>query len=228
MSRLPTLAASSASVADGDVGANVLRAVQIKVDGSPRAFLPETTLTLTSGEVLVALGEPGHGHTALALALAGRLPVDHGTVTVDGDPRPSTLQRLVALVDVPGVSEPDDNLRLSTVVGEELAMAGLPAGLADVRACLEKHDVGEWAGHPIEVLPARLRTGLLADLAALRLGVRFLVITLPERFGDAPDSWLDVARELADRGLGVLVTASHAAAAILDVPTTLIGNGRPT
>lgn len=227
MSTSPTLPLVAPRPADAEAAASVLRAVDVEVAGAPRPLLPRTTLTVSEGEVAVAVGEPGHGHTALALVLAGRLSIDRGTVVVDGQGRPAELQRLVALVDVPGVSEPDGNLRLRAVVGEELAIAGRPAGRASIRACIEQHGLADLGGRPIEEVPASRRTRLLADLAALRPGVRFLVIALPERFGGSPATWLGDARGLAARGFGVVVTASHATAGSIDHPTVLIGGGEP-
>src|SRR5206468_12598875 len=116
-------------------------------------------------------GEPGHGHTALALVLAGRLKVDAGFVELDGERTGRRLRRAVALVDVPGVSEPDDVLPLRTVVAEELAMAGRSTRRGAVQAFLEERGLDRFAAHRLEAVPADVRTGLLTEIAALRPGV---------------------------------------------------------
>ena len=64
------------------------------------------------------------GPLALALALAGRLRLTGGTVALGEDPSPGALQAAVVLVDVPGVTEPDDSVPFRVVVAEELALAG--------------------------------------------------------------------------------------------------------
>src|SRR5262245_23316507 len=105
-----------------DLGADlhVLRATNIEVRRhGHHPLLEPTTLFVRTGDVVVAVGEPGHGHTALALALAGRLRVDHGSVSLNDAAGTKGLQRKVALVDVPGVSAPHNEVPLKTIVGEE-------------------------------------------------------------------------------------------------------------
>ena len=114
--------------------AHVLIATGLGIDGRHRPMLPATDVELRSGEVRAVVGEPGHGHTALALVLGGRLLPDRGTATLDGSALEFTRRHAVALVDVPGVSEPDDVVPIGTVLGEEFAMAGLPARGRAVRA----------------------------------------------------------------------------------------------
>src|SRR5690348_12514875 len=96
----------------------------LAVDGRHGPLLEPTDLHVGPGGRLLVTGEPGHGHTAFALALAGRLAPTAGRVLIDGGADPADQQRAVALVDTPGVTEPDDVLPLSVVVGEGLAMAG--------------------------------------------------------------------------------------------------------
>jgi ABC-type cobalamin/Fe3+-siderophores transport system ATPase subunit len=193
----------------------LLSAHAVRVGTPPRELLPATTLELRAGRVQVAVGAPGHGHTALALALAGRLGLDGGSVDLDGDTTPAVLQRAVALVDVPGVSEPDGSLPVRTVVGEELAFAGLPASRGDVRAWLAERDLQPLLARRFEDVPAADRTRILAELAARRPGVRFLVAPLPERHGRGPAAWAGEAERLAATGIGVLITATHVAAGTL-------------
>ncbi len=203
-----------------------LTATGITVAGTRDALLPPTSISLTTGELRTAVGDPGHGHTALALALAGRLRLDAGAVTLAtprGPAGPSALQATVALVDVPGVSEPDQGVPLATTVGEELAMARQRAGRTAVRGWLAARGLDHLAHRRMEEVPGPERIRTLAELAAERPTVRFLVLTLPERHGGTPRTWLPHLHELADRGYGVLVTAGHTTGPLLDLPTTLIG-----
>lgn len=198
---------------------HVLSAARVTVGGRPRAMLPPTDVELHTGEVRAVVGEPGHGHTALALVLAGRLRPDSGSVSLDRSVLERTRQSSVALVDVPGVSEPDELVPFGTVLGEELAMAGQPARRSAVRA---------WApdlapGRRTEDVPAARRTELLLRAAALRSGVHFLVLTLPDRWGVTPAEWGPVADELARHGCGVLVTVGETSRHLLEVPHTDLG-----
>lgn len=198
---------------------HVLRASGILVRGRPRPLLPATDLEFRSGEVRALVGEPGHAHTALALVLAGRFRPDAGTVTLDASVLDRTRQTGVALVDVPGVSEPDEKVPFGTILGEELAMAGQPARRRAVRAWAPDVELGRRT----EDVPAERRTALLLRSAALRTGVRFLVLTLPDRWGVTPAQWEPVTAELARRGYGVLVTVGETSRHLLSVPAGTIG-----
>src|SRR6478752_7476332 len=193
---------------------HVLSATAVTVGGRPRAMLPPTDVELHTGEVRAVVGEPGHGHTALALVLAGRLRPDSGDVSLDGSVLDRTRQAAVALVDVPGVSEPDEVVPIGTILGEELAMAGQPARRRAVRAWAPEAPLARRT----EDVPPAQRTELLLLAAALRSGVRFLVLTLPDRFGVTPGQWQPVAAGIARRGYGVLVTVGETSRHLLDVP----------
>lgn len=192
-----------------------LHADDIEAHQNKSILLPRTSLSLAEGDIAVAIGRPGSGHTALALALAGRLPLASGQVTLDGSQNATLLQQAVALVDVPGVTEPDGSVPLHTIVGEELAMARRKASKKAVAHWLADDGLAAHARDAMDDVPVGPRVATLARLAAQRPGARFLVITYPERHGLPPGSWLDLARSLASDGYGVLVTASAA----VDLPS---------
>lgn len=202
---------------------SVLHADGVTVSDPHRLLLPTTSVVVGRGEVLAAVGDPGVGHSALALVLGGRLTPDAGTVTLGGETSSRALQDAVALVDVPAVSEPDGEVPIGVVVGEELAMAGRRAGRAAVAAALAEAGVEVDPRTRTDSVPAAVRVRLLLQLAARRPGTQFLVLTLPERWGVLPPAWEPTARALAEEGFGVLVTTGLAAAHHLTVPTTPIG-----
>ena len=193
-------------------GRHVLVATGVRVDARPLPLLEPTSLTVRSGERLLVAGEPGHGHTALALALGGRLRVDAGAVELDGRRSGRLLRRSVALVDVPGVSEPDSVLPLASVVAEELAMAGLPTRHGAVGGFLAARGMEHLASFPLEAVPPAARVRVLAEIAAQRPGVLALVLTVPDRFGGDPRGWWGLAAELAAVGYAVVVTCTDASA----------------
>lgn len=200
-----------------------LRALGARVRQGVRDLLPTTSVTVHGGEVAVAVGPPGGGHTSLALALAGRLPLDAGRVEVDGDASPRTLQAAVALVDVPGVSEPDEVVPFRTILGEELAMAKHKPSAAAIDSWLEEYDLA--TDITTEAVPPGPRLELLARMALMRPGTRYLVLTYPERLGLPVTQWLDIASDLAgsEGRPGVLVTASRAVVIPAGVRTFTIG-----
>jgi ABC-type multidrug transport system ATPase subunit len=200
-----------------------IEARRVAVDGPHGPLLRPTSLSFRHSEVTLVAGEPGTGHTALALALAGQLVPTSGEVLLDGEPNPAELRRRVAVVDAPQVSEPDDGLRLSIVVAEELALAGEPAGRGAVRNWLAKHRAARFAGTRLQNVPPALRTRLLLALAAARPGVQVLVLDCPDRHTGDTRSWWDLAREYADRGPAVVVLCTSSSALLLGAPVVRLG-----
>ncbi|MBM7515210.1 hypothetical protein [Nocardioides nitrophenolicus] len=182
----------------------------VMTDGAVAGLLEPTSVELTPGEVVVAVGRPGHGNVALALALAGRLRLTGGTVALGEDASPGVLQAAVVLVDVPGVTEPDDSVPFRVVVAEELALAGRPAGPRSASSWLRAHRLGTGPGLRTEDVPPADRVRSLTELGAARPDARFLVLVSPDRHGLHRRDWWPPVRAAADAGLGVLVTVSEA------------------
>jgi hypothetical protein len=177
--------------------------------------LPPTSLGFESGVASLVIAETEQRPTVLGLMASGRMRPSEGAVTIDGAVDPRELQRRVALVDAPDANEPHADVTVSAVVAEELVFAGLPAGPRGVRAALDELGAADYAGHAIGSIPPELRLRLLCELALARKGVAGLVIVSPDRHGGDPILWWELARELADRGIAVLVIAGTAAAQAL-------------
>jgi ABC transporter len=200
-----------------------IRARRVGVQGAHGPLLRPTSLAVRSGEVVVVSGEPGDGHTALALALSGRMRPTSGAVLLDGRENPRALRRHVAVVDAPGVSAPEDALDLATVVAEELGYAGRRRGHHAVHTWLAERDAASYARQRVESVPADLRTRLLVDLAARRPGVEGLILTCPDRHGGDPHEWWYLAVEQADAGRAVVVLCSNHTADDLDTAVARLG-----
>ncbi|MFI5593522.1 ABC transporter ATP-binding protein [Amycolatopsis sp. NPDC051758] len=199
-----------------------VRADRVSLEGHHGTLLPPTSLTVGEGDLAIVHGEPGVGVTAFGLALAGRLKPTTGTVHAEG--AEGDLPGLVAVVDAPGVSEPDDALSLRVVVGEELALAHRPAGKEDVTRWLAEHNAAPFAGTRFENLVPALRTRLLTELAAERKGVRVLVLDTPDRHTSDVGSWAGLAREQAERGLAVVVLTATTPLSALPFTPARIGS----
>ncbi|TCK24576.1 hypothetical protein [Pseudonocardia endophytica] len=202
-----------------------LTARGVGVDGPHGTLLEPTDVDVARGDAVLVAGMPGTGHTALALALGGRMAPHRGRVLVDGADDPAALRRRVAVVDTPGVSEPEPALTLGTVVGEELAMAGRRAWRRQVADWLGQRAAGEWSGRRFEDVPADVRIDLMLALAATRPAVDVVVLTGPDRHGGSPHTWWRMARNCASTGYAVVVTCADTSAAVLDVPCFRIGAG---
>ena len=189
----------------------------VQVEGRRVPMLETTSLTVASGECVLLAGEPGHGHTALALVATGRLAPFTGTVALvadDGATTTSTadLRRATAVVDVPGISEPDEALTVGDVVAEELSLAGRRSLPGDAKRWLDAHDLLDRRAERIDELHGAVRTALLASLASERKDIRFVVLTLPDRHRGEPTGWWSVAESLASLGYGVLVQCNRSSA----------------
>ena len=141
-----------------------------------------------------------------------------GNVRLQGADDPRGLRSPVVLVDVPGVTEPEEGLTVRAVIAEELALSRQRARAADVRTFLQTRGGGRRGGLRWEQLPSWLRTQWLAELASRRGAVDFLVLASPDRFGGDPRDWWNVAKALADKGKGVIVQCTHASARLLSEP----------
>jgi ABC-type uncharacterized transport system ATPase component len=193
-----------------------LEATGISVRGPHAPMVQPTSVSVADHQVVLLTGYPGPGHVAASLALSGRLKPDTGSVRLDGKADPALLRQRVAVVDAPGITEPDDALPVQTVVGEELAIAGHKAGRKAVLNWLNEHDAAGHADKRFEHLPVDVRTRLLTELTVARPGVQVVVLTMPDRHGGDPHDWFALGRSLAAGGYGVIITCAEAAARLLD------------
>lgn len=201
-----------------------VEAHSITVDGPHGPLLRRTSVSFSDGSASLVVGPPGAGHTALALTVSGRLRPSSGHVTIDGDRSPGALRRLVAPVDVAGVSEPDDVVPFGTVIGEELAMCGRRGSPSAVRAYLTERGADDFAATRVEDVPPDIRTWLLADLAMQRSGVEGIVIACPDRYGLGASVAWEIALWAADRGAAVLLQLMQNTAESIAVQPTVIGD----
>ncbi|MGW1343873.1 hypothetical protein ACWCOV_22700 [Kribbella sp. NPDC002412] len=201
-----------------------LEATGISVRGPHAQMLDATSVKVDDHQLVLLAGYPGPGHVAAALGLSGRLKPDTGQVRLDGKADAGLLRRQVAVVDAPGITEPDDALPVQTVVGEELAIAGRKAGRKAVIEWLDEHAAAEHADKRFEHLPVAARTRLLAELTVARPDVKVVILTMPDRHGGDPHDWYAVGRDLASRGYGVIITCADASARLLAVPAARLGS----
>ncbi len=194
----------------------------VAVAGPHGPLLDDVTLTLLTGHVLLVPGEPGPHQTALCLAVAGRMRARTGQVLLDGAGDDVSLRAVTAVVDGEDVSAPDGALRLRSVVGEELGLAGRRPRRRATEQWLNRHGIAEHAARRIDQLPPAVRTRALAELATHRPAVRFLLLDQPDRHGGRVEDWYSLAGDLAARGYGVLVTCAPSSARLLGLdPDTI-------
>lgn len=178
--------------------------------GRDAEALPATSTSFASGSVHLAVAETEQRPTVLGLIASGRMRPDSGTVTIDGTPDARSLRRRVALVDAPGVSDPDPAVPLIGAVAEELMFAGRRADPLSARRWLDEMGLRSLASTPIADIAPTTRLRVLCELAILRPHVEALVVTAPDRHGGQPREWWQLCGEFAARGFAVLVVAGRA------------------
>lgn len=147
-----------------------------------------------------------------SLVAGGRMQPDSGRVLLDGHEDAAALRRTVALVDTPGIAEPFPVMTLRRIVREELAFAERRASREHVDTVLDELGMSAYADTHVQRVPTDVRVRLLTELALLREGVTALVITSPERHGGVVADWFAVVRDVAARGVTIVLVTSKAAA----------------
>ncbi|UPK72973.1 ATP-binding cassette domain-containing protein [Nocardioidaceae bacterium SCSIO 66511] len=197
---------------------------KVSVEGPHGPLLRPTSLSFGSKDAALVVGPPGAGHTALALAVSGRLRPTSGQVTADGDRSLAHLRRRIAPVDVAGVSEPDEVVPFAAVIGEELAMCGRRASRSAVRAYLTERGADDFIDTRVENVPPDIRAWLLTDLAMQRSGVEGVVIACPDRYGLRAEVAWEIALWAAEAGSAVLLQLMQNTADAIAVEPTVIGD----
>ncbi|MDQ0617006.1 ABC transporter ATP-binding protein [Arthrobacter globiformis] len=205
----------------------MLCARQLSVKGRRLDLLPPTSLQVARGELLLVTGDRQDQRTTLALVLSGRMKPDGGTAGWDGSAGIRPLRHASALVDSPGVNEPEQHLSVADLVTEDLAL--IPRryrGALLSKPWLKVNRFEDVAGMWTEQLPSARRIELLTALALANPGADLLVVDSPDRHGADSANWLPRLRELAHEGgrpLAVVATV----AALPDGwtgPSAAIGN----
>jgi ABC-type branched-subunit amino acid transport system ATPase component len=183
---------------------------QLHVKGRRDYLLPPTSLQAARGELLLVTGQRQDQRTALALTLSGRMKPSAGTLEWDGGGRIKQLRQASAVVDAPGVNEPEQHLSVRDLVTEDLAL--IPRryrGALLSSPWLKVNRFEDIAGRWAEELPADRRLELLTALALANPHTDLLVVDSPDRHSGDPADWLPRLQELAyDGGRPLAVVAA--------------------
>jgi len=189
---------------------------QLHVKGRRDYLLPPTSLQANRGELLLVTGKRQDQRTALALTLSGRMKPTAGTLEWDRGTGtgPKTgikqLRQASAVVDAPGVNEPEPHLSVRDLVTEDLAL--IPRrfrGALLSTPWLKVNRFEDIAGRWAEELPADRRLELLTALALANPHTDLLVVDSPDRHSGDPADWLPRLQELAyDGGRPLAVVAT--------------------
>lgn len=200
---------------------------QLSVKGRRVPLLPPTSLQAARGELLLVTGDRQDQRTALALTLSGRMKPSAGTVEWDRHGRIKQLRQRAAVVDAPGVNEPEPHLSVRDLVTEDLALVprryrGALLSTPWLKVNRFEDIAGAWA----DDLAADRRLELLTALALANPRTDLLVVDSPDRHSGDTADWLPRLEELAyDAGRPLAVVATVAAVpAAWTGPVAAIGN----
>ncbi|MGM9474369.1 ABC transporter ATP-binding protein [Pseudarthrobacter sp. YS3] len=205
----------------------MLSAQQLHVKGRRGDLLPPTSLSAGRGGLLLVVGERQDQRTALALTVSGRMKPTAGRILWDGSDRTKTLRLASALVDSPGVNEPEEHLSVRDLVTEDLAL--IPRryrGALLSKPWLKVNSFEDIADLWTEQLPPDRRMELLTGLALANPHTDLLVVDSPDRHSAHATDWLPRLEELAydgGRPLAVVVTVAALPAGWRG-PAAVIGN----
>lgn len=198
---------------------------QLSVNGRRDPLLPSTSFSAGRGALSLVTGNRQDQRTALALALSGRMKPSGGRVEWDGSARIKQLRTASAVVDSPGVNEPEQHLSVRDLVAEDLALIPRRRALP-VDSWLTENRFEDIAGLWVEQLDAGRRLELLTALALADPGVALLVVDSPDRHSGNLAAWLPRLEDLAydaGRPLAVVATLSSFPPG-WDGPGACIGN----
>ncbi|WP_285725679.1 ABC transporter ATP-binding protein [Psychromicrobium xiongbiense] len=207
----------------------MLVAQNVRLKGRHHDLVPPLSLEAATGELLLAVGDDQDQRTALALALSARMRPDEGTVSWGQSAQLKHLRKHSALIDSPGVNEPEPHLSVKDLVAEDLALVPRRyRGIREPAAWLKVNSLGDIARDFVDSVPVTRRLELLCTLALANPEVDVLILDSPDRFSQHDDDWLPYLQALAQdagRPLCIVATVSHVpegwAGPLLQIPHPL-------
>jgi len=163
-------------------------AAGLTLSGPGGLIYNDVSISLPAGDRLLVHGPSGSGKSALLLAIAGRMAFDEGRLRVNGHLLPQetiAVRRSVALAEMRGVNELDDELTVDELIAERLSIRSLGLWVSGSRVTPVRDDLNhavEYAhdvvGLPAEEIRGRAPLSSLAPLERKLLGV---VLALTEK-----------------------------------------------
>jgi lipopolysaccharide export system ATP-binding protein len=212
MSAQPSAAAQRLTLVKAEPHASVLRAAGLMKRYRKRTVVSDVSLTVESGEVVGLLGPNGAGKTTCFYMILGLVPIDAGSVTLDGEDLthlPIYRRSRLGLSYLPQEASIFRKLTVEQNIRAVLELQGVEE--EDVQARLEQLLDDLHVGH-LRASPALSLSGgerRRVEIArALATSPRFILLDEPFA-GVDPIAVLDIQqiiRFLKERGIGVLIT----------------------
>lgn len=211
-----------------------ISAAALTTDSTEGPVYNDVSFEIAHGDWLLVHGPSGSGKTALLLTLAGRMAFDSGRLRVDGHLLPqeaSAVRHSVALAELRGVNELDDNLSIDQHVAERLSIRSFGLWVSRNRVAPIRHALNlaleqahDEAGIPFEPVAgstlvselSRLERKLLGIVLALSDDPRIIVVDDADDLRAAEDIallWAALGHLLADRDVTLVASVQSISAA---------------
>lgn len=194
----------------------MLVADSISFQGRHNELVPPTSLSVAPGEMLLIVGEPQIGRTAMALMLSGRMKPRTGTVTWNGHSSMNKLRKASAVVDSPNINEPEAHLKIRDIVSEDLSLIPSPIWRRpNPKKWMEEHGFSDIAHEWTDAVEPVRMTEMLTQLAAENRQTKLLVVDSPDRHQEDDEGWLQNLEQYAHsrRQFAVVALVGRAPAA---------------
>ncbi|MDR1448484.1 MAG: hypothetical protein LBI63_05995 [Candidatus Ancillula sp.] len=138
------------------------------------------------------------------------------------------IRSMTAVVFTPIIDEPDEFLKAWQIISEEFTFAGKNSSRQYALDYLEQ-EISEDIGNPklvrIKDLDSIDRIKIFTKLAAARPGVKFIFITMPERYGGLPNRWFKEIQAVQTENNSVILITTKIVAKLLKRPYYDLDNG---
>jgi len=208
----PTPARQHLTLVRPEPSPSVLRAEGLMKRYRKRTVVSDVSLTVESGEVVGLLGPNGAGKTTCFYMILGLVPIDRGSVTLDGEDLthlPIFRRSRLGLSYLPQEASIFRKLTVAQNIQAVLELQGVESDEVDARleALLDDLHIGHLRTSPALSLSGGERRRV--EIArALATRPRFILLDEPFA-GVDPIAVLDIQqiiRFLKERGIGVLIT----------------------
>ena len=212
MSVAPPPSAQHLTLVKSEPAHAVLRANGLKKSYKKRVVVSDVSLAVESGEIVGLLGPNGAGKTTCFYMILGLVPIDQGTVSLDGQDvthMPIYRRSRLGLSYLPQEASIFRKLTVAQNIQAVLELAGHPEEDIEARleTLLDELHIGHLRASPAISLSGGERRRV--EIArALATSPRFILLDEPFA-GVDPIAVIDIQgiiRFLKDRGIGVLIT----------------------
>ena len=147
----------------------------------------DVSVSLPIGDRLFVHGPSGSGKSALLLTIAGRMAFDAGRLRVNGYLLPqetAAVRRTVALAEMRGVNDLDDNLTVDQLIAERLSIRSFSLWVSGSRVTPVRDELNDALEYAYDVAGLRaddvLGSTRLSSLGSLERKVLGVVLALTE------------------------------------------------